>query len=53
MDRFRIMEADCKYKETDRCLKEHFRNGLNNDIIIVKIVTGLMVINDTSSVTSR
>ena len=33
MERFRVMATGCKYKENDRCLKEQFIKGINdNDI---------------------
>ena len=31
MGRLTVMVDECKYKETDRHLKEHFINGLNTD----------------------
>ena len=52
MGSFRIMLADCNYKETDRCLKEQYINGMKDDTIMTEIIRGLMAIYDTSSVTS-
>ena len=45
------MAADCTHKETDRCLKEQFINGLNNDCMATEIIRELKVISYASSVT--
>ena len=37
MGKLSIVGANCKYKERDRHLKEIFRNGLNDDIMIIEI----------------
>ena len=53
MGRLRTMAAECKYKELDRCLKEQFVNGLNDDVMMVEIIFELTSMLDTSSVTSK
>ena len=42
-----------EYKELDRCLKEKFMNGLNEDGIVVEIIHELTSISDKSSVASE
>ena len=51
MGRLRIIAAYCKYRETDRHLKEQFINGLN-DGMIMEIIEELNAIKDTRSVTT-
>ena len=41
------------YKELDRCLKEQFIYGLNDDGMIVEIIHELTLCSDMSSVTSE
>ena len=47
------MEAKCKYKEIDRCLKEQCSNALNDNNMIIEIIEELTGMNDTSSVISE
>ena len=52
MGRLVIMEAECKYKELDKHLKEQFINGLKDDGMMVEIVWEHTSVVNTSSVTS-
>ena len=52
MGRLRIKAAKCKYKETDRHLKEQLINRINDDMVTAEIIREHTAINDTSSVPS-
>ena len=49
MDRLRMSVAECKYKETDRQLKEQFINDLNDSDMSVKIIRELTKIEDNKT----
>ena len=52
MGRLRIMAANCRYKGTDRYVKEQLNiSGLNDDGIVVKIIREVTETSDTSLVT--
>ena len=53
MGRLKIRAAEFRYKELDRCLKEIFINGLNDDYILVEITCTLTSLNYMNLVTSE
>ena len=55
MGMFRIVVAECNYKETERQLKEQFIciHGLNDNEMLTEIIHELTTIKDMSVVTSE
>ena len=53
MGRLQVKAVECICKKYDRTLKEQFINGMNNEAITVTIINELMVMKDTSEVSSE
>ena len=53
MARLWIKSTECKYKEYERRLKEHFINGMNDEAITAKIIKKLTALKHTSEVTNE
>ena len=51
--RLRIALAECNYKEMDRCLKDHFIYGLNDNEMLIEIMYELTDIKDMNVVSSE
>ena len=53
MGRLHVVVAECNYRELDRQLKEQFIHGLNDKLMLVKIIRELTAKNSNEQVTSE
>ena len=53
MKRCRIAAKECNYQESDRWVKEECINGINDDNMLIEIVTELKAMKKTRKITSN
>ena len=53
MKAVRIAAKECNYQELDRCIKEHFTHGIDDDNMLIEISSELRGMKNMSRVTSN